>query len=141
MQTGELVESMGGMGQVLLAPPNVKGWDGEQKWINSSTWPTRLAFAQNVSQLNSDTPYGPFLPIAELVAPELNEPSQVVDQLANVLMQGDLSSEVRNDLASFLVTTDDGANEEAFRTDVDFRADKTRGALAIVLGLPEYHAC
>ena len=26
-----------GMGQELMQPPNVKGWDGEQKWINTAT--------------------------------------------------------------------------------------------------------
>ncbi|MBL8879921.1 MAG: DUF1800 domain-containing protein, partial [Phycisphaerales bacterium] len=29
--------SMAGMGQELLQPPNVKGWDGGPKWINTAT--------------------------------------------------------------------------------------------------------
>ena len=31
----ELYTRMAGMGQDLFAPPNVKGWDGEKKWINA----------------------------------------------------------------------------------------------------------
>jgi uncharacterized protein (DUF1800 family) len=140
VQAAELAEWMSGMGQVLLAPPNVKGWDGEQKWINSSTWPVRLGFAQFVSELNSEIPYGPNLPLADIVPPDMSDPDQVVDRLADVLMQGDLPAEVRSELGQFLVTTDDGANAELFRNEQEFRADKTRGALAIILGLPEYHA-
>ncbi|HWC91187.1 MAG TPA: DUF1800 domain-containing protein, partial [Pirellulales bacterium] len=37
-----LLTPMETMGQALLMPPNVKGWDGQRKWINSSTWIARL---------------------------------------------------------------------------------------------------
>src|SRR5262249_26215215 len=40
-----LRDQMTGMGQELLAPPNVKGWDGEKKWINASTWAARVGFS------------------------------------------------------------------------------------------------
>jgi uncharacterized protein (DUF1800 family) len=32
-----LADVMQGMGQILFAPPNVKGWDGGTKWLNSAT--------------------------------------------------------------------------------------------------------
>jgi uncharacterized protein (DUF1800 family) len=35
-----------GMGQVLFAPPNVKGWPGGQTWLNTSTVLARQNFAQ-----------------------------------------------------------------------------------------------
>jgi uncharacterized protein (DUF1800 family) len=35
-----------GMGQVLFAPPNVKGWPGGQAWLNTSTVLARQNFAQ-----------------------------------------------------------------------------------------------
>ena len=34
------------MGQELLAPPNVKGWPGHRKWINTATWLTRTNAAR-----------------------------------------------------------------------------------------------
>src|SRR5205823_4828995 len=37
-----LRDEIGLMGQSLLLPPTVKGWDGEQAWINSSTVLTRF---------------------------------------------------------------------------------------------------
>ncbi|HVC97327.1 MAG TPA: DUF1800 domain-containing protein [Pirellulales bacterium] len=140
MPSLELVEHMAAMGQELLAPPNVKGWDGEQTWINSSTWPARLSFAQNVASIFSENPYGPHLPLEAIVSPELNGPLEVVDQLAEALMQGELAEGVRSELAEFMVTTDEGRNVEAFRDDEGFRAEKTREALAMILSLPEYHA-
>ncbi|HVX09993.1 MAG TPA: DUF1800 domain-containing protein [Pirellulales bacterium] len=128
------------MGQELLAPPNVKGWDGEQAWINSSTWPARLSFAQTVAGLYSEGAYGPHLPLEQLVPPELNEPRAVVDRLAEVLFQGDLAEPPRREVAEFLVRTEEGPNADAFRDDEGFRSDKTRQALAVMLSLPEYHA-
>jgi uncharacterized protein (DUF1800 family) len=35
-----------GMGQMLFAPPNVKGWPGGQTWLNTSTVLARQNFAQ-----------------------------------------------------------------------------------------------
>jgi uncharacterized protein (DUF1800 family) len=140
MPAAELNNHIQAMGQELLAPPNVKGWDGEQAWINSSTWPARLAFAQAISQLYSENAYGPHLPLEAIVPPELNEPKGVVDRLAGVLFQDELADETRREVAEFLVKTEEGPNADAFRDDEGFRADKTRQALAVMLSLPEYHA-
>src|SRR5438309_3320675 len=40
------------MGQILLAPPNVKGWDGGKSWITTSTLLFRYNFANYL--LNGD---------------------------------------------------------------------------------------
>jgi uncharacterized protein (DUF1800 family) len=140
MPAAELNDHIQAMGQELLAPPNVKGWDGEQAWINSSTWPGRLAFAQAISGLYSENAYGPHLPLEAIVGAELNEPRAVVDRLAEVLFQNELADETRRELAEFLVKTEEGSNAEAFRDDEGFRFDKTRQALAVMFSLPEYHA-
>lgn len=42
--------AMRSMGQDLLAPPSVKGWDGGEAWINTSTLLARINFANTVSQ-------------------------------------------------------------------------------------------
>jgi uncharacterized protein (DUF1800 family) len=46
-----LVISLRGMGQDLLAPPSVKGWDGGETWINAATLQTRVAFADRLARL------------------------------------------------------------------------------------------
>src|SRR5262249_51527734 len=40
-----LVAWLGGMGQHLFAPPNVKGWPGGRSWLNTSTMLERDNFA------------------------------------------------------------------------------------------------
>ena len=140
LSADELNNHSAAMGQELLAPPNVKGWDGEQAWINSSTWPARLAFAEFVVGLESDNDYGPHLPLSEIVPRDLAQPSAVIDRLADVLFTGELADETRQELTKFLTETDEGPNADAFRDDEGFRFAKTRQVLAVMLGLPEYHA-
>ena len=43
-----LAFTMAGLGQNLFAPPNVKGWPGGTKWINSSTLLARKQFVERV---------------------------------------------------------------------------------------------
>lgn len=38
------------MGQQLLDPPGVKGWDGHESWIHSATWFARVQFADELSR-------------------------------------------------------------------------------------------
>ena len=136
----EVVDFLGRMDQRLFAPPNVKGWDGEQKWINSSTWAARVDCARTIAQLNAEGGFGADLDIHRFVPANQKDPSRVIDTLAAVLLQDDLPPEARRDLAEFLVTGEEGRNLEAFRDDDDFRRQKTREALGMILGLPEYHA-
>src|SRR5207237_8801442 len=39
-----------GMGQNLFAPPNVKGWPGQETWINASTLLARKQFLERLSR-------------------------------------------------------------------------------------------
>ncbi len=137
----ELAGNLAGMGQRLLSPPNVKGWDGEQEWVNSTTLAARAAFAETIAGLNAEgNALQPDCPIATRVSPEITAPDQVVERLAEVLFQGDLPAAVRQELAAFLVLGDNGPQPDAFRDDEGFRAAKTRDLLAVMLALPEYQA-
>lgn len=144
-----LVEALDAMGQRLFAPPNVKGWDGETAWINSTTWAARLRFASTLAGLGSDGDDNPFAPgydLSALVPRGLNDPARVVDALADALVQGDLPAAARSELAVALVAGEgtEGAPADdaraSFRDDEGFRAGRVREALGLVLALPEYHA-
>jgi uncharacterized protein (DUF1800 family) len=146
-----LLSHMEAMGQVLLEPPNVKGWDGQRKWINSSTWTARLEFARYIAMLESGSPFADRLDLERLVPDDLawrepglarrKSPARVVAWLAEVLLQGELDDASRSKLATLLVTGDDGENREAFRDDADFRRQRIRAVLAAMLSLPQYHTC
>jgi len=131
---------MTSMGQQLLAPPNVKGWDGEQKWINSNYWSKRREYAVSVANLASDTPFNPNLSLEEIVPADMTDPQQVIERLAEVLLQGELNKKPRSAMAELLVMSDDGPNPQAFREDQGFRQERTRIVLSAMLSLPEYHA-
>jgi uncharacterized protein (DUF1800 family) len=134
----EAAGDMAAMGQDVLAPPSVKGWDGEQAWINTNTWAARRGFAQTLAQLAADgDSFGPRLDISRIVPAELTEPDAVVGRIADVLVQGDLPASVLRDLALLLVRTEDGRDPAAFRADAALRETRAREAIAVVLSLPE----
>jgi len=79
------------MGQILFAPPNVKGWDGGKGWISTSTLLFRYNFANylingdailppNLQQRRqgADVGFGPAARLAEEVHREPIDPSQLV---------------------------------------------------------------
>jgi len=57
------------MGQLLFAPPNVKGWDGGKAWITTSTLLFRYNFANYL--INGDT----MLPLGALACTKAANPS------------------------------------------------------------------
>jgi uncharacterized protein (DUF1800 family) len=137
----ELAGQLSSMGQNLLAPPNVKGWDGEEKWINATTLAVRVDYARSVPELNSGgSSYAPHCPIETIVPPELSTPEAVVDRLAHVLLQGDLTEETRAALVEFVVRNEEGPQPDAFRDDAGFRELKVRRLLGVMLSLPEFQA-
>jgi uncharacterized protein (DUF1800 family) len=137
----ELVDPLNGMGQALFAPPNVKGWDGESKWVNSSTWAARSSLAERISELDEDGPYSANLPLQNLIPANLTEPVEIVDRLADLLLQGDLATDTHRELVGFLSKVEDGQPANAFIEDEDYRTTRIRSLVALMLALPEYHAC
>jgi hypothetical protein len=137
----DLVGSIDSMGQQLLAPPNVKGWDGEEKWVNSTTLAARLTFARSIPEMNAgDNNFNPHCPVEEFVTVDVKSPGDIVEKLAQILFQGELSPENRRELETFLTSGEDGPQPEAFRDDEGFRAMKVRQLLGLMLALPEYQA-
>jgi uncharacterized protein (DUF1800 family) len=135
----ELYASMAAMGQDLFAPPNVKGWDGEKKWINSAAWAVRGEFAKRIAALASTNGVGPRLNVGRLVPAGLADPDKVVELLVEGLLDGELAKEKRTEIARFLITAADGPKLDQFRADPAFREQQVRAALALILSLPEYH--
>ena len=48
-----LVEACASMGQALLRPPSVKGWDGMRNWIDAGTWVARHNLFRSLTE-NAD---------------------------------------------------------------------------------------
>ena len=70
------------MGQDLLDPPSVKGWDGGPAWINTATLLARINFANGLSQ-SHDAFGGQFVRAADFVQQNNFSTEQWVDYLAD----------------------------------------------------------
>jgi uncharacterized protein (DUF1800 family) len=137
----DLVGQLNAMGQELLSPPNVKGWDGEEKWINATRLAARMNYARSIPEMNSGgNPLSPNFPVAEFVDPNNRSPAEIVAALAHVLFQGDISDENRLEFEKFLLAGDAGPAPEQFRDDDGFREMKVRQLAGVMLALPEFQA-
>lgn len=56
-----IARAAGTMGQALLAPPDVSGWDEEKAWISSTTWLQRANFAGRIGRAEDDLSLRPQL--------------------------------------------------------------------------------
>ena len=86
------------MGQSLLAPPNVAGWQGGATWINSTTLLQRVNFANDVSAARGRAMA--FDPAQVAAAHGLATPEAAVDYFAGLLIDGELTAKERGVLVA-----------------------------------------
>jgi uncharacterized protein (DUF1800 family) len=142
MAADEINQHLVSMGLELFAPPNVKGWEGERKWINSTALAARAGFAERITQLFSETAFGPHLDMNAIVPEDFTEPAKVVESLAEQLLDSALSNDARREISTLLVSNDQGMQMmDQFRSDQGFRNQQVRAALGLILSLPEYQTC
>ncbi len=93
--------AMRSMGQDLLEPPSVKGWDGNEAWINTSTLLARINFANLMSQ--SRLAFGgEFARVTDFVQQRGYSPAQYVDFLAETLGPLPLSRQTRQTIVDYI---------------------------------------
>ncbi|HLH22545.1 MAG TPA: DUF1800 domain-containing protein [Chloroflexota bacterium] len=116
------------MGQDLLNPPSVKGWDGGPAWINAMTVLERANFANRLATARGDQSY---LDAAAL-AQTYRTPDALVDHFAEQFLDGDLPASSRAALLDYAHQGGDlAANPNA--------ADRTiRGLAHLVMAGPLY---
>ncbi|MEP0847419.1 MAG: DUF1800 domain-containing protein [Phycisphaerae bacterium] len=105
------------MGQRLLEPPSVKGWDGHRAWLNSATMLVRL----NAAARAVDPELG-FDPAALRTKLDLGTRERVIAFCGNLALDGDVPDVLRASLA--------GLNGEL--------DDLLRSGLRLLLSSPEY---
>jgi hypothetical protein len=141
------------MGQELLQPPNVKGWDGGSAWINTNTVFARHNFAaplvtqigrpgKKLARSRGSGRGGRLTQRIDVVGLLENgqprTPADVVDYLAKALFVIPLSEEQREELISFL------NNEEPLPPSAQWKGQrnqvnaKLRALLVLMMSMPEY---
>ena len=97
--------AMRAMGQDLLAPPTVKGWDGGETWINTSTLLARINFADTVSR-SRQMFGGPLPQVTNYLQQNAMTPETWVDYLANTLGPLPITPTTRQTLIAYVQSPD-----------------------------------
>lgn len=87
------------MGQVILHPPSVKGWDGGMTWLNSQTLITRENFASALMASPAMAGQGWLGDAAAM------NPRDVASRLVSTILQGDASAVAYERLVAYLSGT------------------------------------
>jgi uncharacterized protein (DUF1800 family) len=122
--------AMNRMGQRLFYPPNVKGWDGGEAWLNSGTVLTRENFAgalcQNPEMMRTAT---------WLTQNFTMEPKTVAARIAQHVLQDDISPASRYKLEEYLGGA--GSSALGMLSGENFD-ERLRGATYLAMAMPAY---
>lgn len=136
-----LLDALDLMGQHVMFPPSVKGWDGGRSWINTSTLFVRqniLAFLltgkkpRGYDAMADAEKYDPAPLLAELAGAEPGadkDPARVIDYLLKFNL-GRAPADARATLADFMGTLGGSVTPDA-----------VTGMLVLITAMPEYQLC
>jgi uncharacterized protein (DUF1800 family) len=117
------------MGQDIMQPPNVKGWDGGPLWISTTTLLARFNYINKLVVSNSLA----LTPDALVAQAGGMNSGPVLETIVAGALQDDVTSDVRATLRDFL---DSKSAEVPVPLGPENYQAKIRGALALVLNLP-----
>jgi len=126
------------MGQHLLDPPSVFGWDWENAWLSSAALMARYRFVRDVTAAHGESSmyFRPQL----LLDVELSEPAAILEAVLEILGVPDqFSDSERNILLSYL--TDGGTVATLDLNNPAVRGNKLHGLFALVLQSPACQLC
>lgn len=105
--TFDLAEEMLTLGQGLLYPPSVKGWDGGRTWINSSTLLGRSNLVRRLIT-NDKTRFGKTSLKDYLATQKAKSPQAIIDYLETVLFAVPIPDAVKSRVEALMKTRSDG---------------------------------
>lgn len=125
---------MVGMGQALLDPPSVFGWDWELAWTSTAALLARFNFARDVAAMRDG---GLAFKPENFVDTALTDPEDILDAVLDALdVAHQISAADRAALIDYL--TDGGTNPTLDLTDEFVVSSKLRGCFAVVMQSPAY---
>jgi uncharacterized protein (DUF1800 family) len=134
-----VARALGNLGQTLFAPPTVKGWDGERAWVSAQWIVARANTAMNATALRGGRHESRFAPKSLLErAQSKAAPEDLVQLVADLLLDGDLPAAARPDLLHYM-THQDGNKEVKWNSKDEGMVDnKLRGLCHLVMALSEF---
>jgi hypothetical protein len=122
------------MGQTVMEPVSVFGWDWEESWISSVGLLARYEFVRDLVTSRFSKAFRP----ERLIDLALTDPGDIIDAVVAQLGLSDplgtnsqLTANQRQDLIDYL--TDNGANPTLDLQDYDTRNRKLHGLYGLVL--------
>lgn len=150
-----LLPPMRRMGQTLLAPPSVKGWDGGPAWLTSASLFERANFALTVASTRGLPEEPRFDPAEWAAGRALASPEDLADALAADVLQSPATAATRAAVVEYLrpARKPEARKDEAMTAGMEkatapaaapFAFDpkaldtKIRGAVRLLLASPEF---
>jgi uncharacterized protein (DUF1800 family) len=128
-------DSMNRMGQSLLFPPNVKGWDGEEAWINANTVLVRFNYGM---ALATQREFARRTDVeADLTRRGITEPDAIIEHFARVLLDGNLPQEARSKFLDYMARGEKG-EVRYFKLNPGTVNSKVRGLIHLMMATPEF---
>jgi uncharacterized protein (DUF1800 family) len=125
------------MGQSLLMPPNVKGWDGEEAWINANTVLLRFNFGLSLALQRGED----FAQRADLDGwlrkHNLKTADDILDHYLRLLLDGNVTTAARSELLDFLNHGSSSA-PRPFVLNPETMNSKVRGLQHLIMAMPEF---
>jgi uncharacterized protein (DUF1800 family) len=135
-----LAESLETLGQVVFAPPSVKGWDGGQAWLNAQTLLGRNNLALALTS-TEDIRFGTRCDPAKVLAKQGRQTdAEIVDFLLGVFLQADVQASARDKLLDYLKTAR-SVKYPVYWASADVSNHRVRAVAHLVLTLPEFQLC
>jgi len=104
----DLAEEMQSLGQGLLYPPSVKGWDGGRTWINSSTLLGRSNLVRTLIT-NDKTRFGKTTLRQYLATQKVTNPRAVINYLETVLFAVPIPEAAKERVEVLMKSRSDGS--------------------------------
>lgn len=125
------------LGQVLFAPPSVKGWDGGATWLNGQT----LLFRQNLALALTSTEDARFGrrcdPVAILAKHLKTGDEAAIEFFLSVFLQNDVSPDAREQLRTY-ARKSNATKYPPFWSAEDVANHRLRTLAHLTLTLPEF---
>ncbi len=125
------------MGQSLFFPPNVKGWDGHEAWINANTILLRYNFGVAISTQRGEA-FARQVDLEQwLLKHDMRSGEQIVDHFLTLMLDGSAPAELRTALLTYI---NRGPKGEArpFVLEKDGFNFKLRAIIHLICATPEY---
>ncbi len=130
---GRLAESLETLGQLLFAPPSVKGWDGGPAWLNAQT----LLARQNLALALTSSTDERFRGCDPAKLFDAKTDAEAVDFFLDLFLQGDVPAASRTQLLDYLKASKT-AKTPGYWTADEAANHRIRTLAHLMLAIPEY---